>query len=372
MKKVYYFIILIVLVCVPFVGSAQKKSEVVPQRGPEEFPQLEFTNIPGAPQLSAPVLITGTELPVVAQGMGLAAPAFYDWDGDGLKDLLIGEFGTGVENSSMVGSFIRVYKNSGSESTPSFTGRWEYAKPNFIFNDRSGGTPFSVPQGCCIGTHPQFTDINCDGQADMVSGSYDGGVYVFYGTKEGFLPSEALRQAGDPYSRAPGWQSMQEYWLYSSASFGDLTGDGLPDLILGGTSLRISKNIGTAARPFFGTRDTLRLTDGNPLKVHEYTAAEMKAFEPYIKDFGMVPPAAGSNKICPYVVDWDGDGVLDILTTNEYTAEGLNTVDFFKGVKAGKDTRFLPAVTLFRAKDGGKAFPGSGPKISYVTGTVTV
>jgi DNA polymerase/3'-5' exonuclease PolX len=44
----------------------------------------------------------------------------------------------------------------------------------------------------------------------------------------------------------------------------------------------------------------------------------------------------------------------------------LSAIDFFKGVSTKEGIRFQPAVPLFTAKNGGKAFPGMGPRISVV------
>ncbi len=127
-----------------------KEIEVVPQ-GSEEFPQLEFTNIPEHRTI-CPGIDYSTELPVVAQEW--VSPLLHSMMGRRrLKDLLIGSSEPVWKTAAWWG-LIRVYKNSGSEVRHPITVAGEYAKPNFIFNDRSGGTPFSVPQGCCIGTHP--------------------------------------------------------------------------------------------------------------------------------------------------------------------------------------------------------------------------
>ncbi len=60
---------------------------------------------------------------------GYGAPCVADWDEDGLKDLLIGQFDYG---------FIRFYKNIGSNQTPQFDGF------SYLFAD---GFPLSVPYG---------------------------------------------------------------------------------------------------------------------------------------------------------------------------------------------------------------------------------
>ncbi|RYD93193.1 MAG: VCBS repeat-containing protein, partial [Sphingobacteriales bacterium] len=348
--------------------SATKKKLSEPKRGVNGFPELAFTEIPGAPKLSAPVLVTGTEKLVVSEGMGLAAPAFYDWDGDGLKDLLIGEFGSGTENGRYIGNFIRVYKNSGTEAKPEFTGNYNYASPPFDI--LSNGTPYSVDQYCCIGFTPQFIDLNNDGQLDMITGQYYGEVSWFRGSKKGFLPGETLPQTspaeGDPRNGQIRKKAHQYYWLYSSASFGDLTGDGKPDLVVGGImALCLSKNVGRDSEPQFGKREMLLDPAGNPLKVHEFTQEELKYYEDR-KSLGYIPPLSGNDELSPYVVDWDGDGALDLLVTNTYRNKGLATVDFFKGVHTQNGYRFQQAVPLFIAKNNGKAFPGSGPRV-FVT-----
>jgi len=43
--------------------------------------------------------------------VGHAAPFFVDFDGDGLKDLLVGQFGEGR---------LRIYKNVGKRGAPAF------------------------------------------------------------------------------------------------------------------------------------------------------------------------------------------------------------------------------------------------------------
>lgn len=44
--------------------------------------------------------------------LGHAAPCVVDWDGDGVKDLLVGQY---------TGGMIRLYLNSGTNSSPLFT-----------------------------------------------------------------------------------------------------------------------------------------------------------------------------------------------------------------------------------------------------------
>lgn len=340
-------------------------------RGPTAFPELIMTDIPGAPKLNDSVLITGTVSPIISEGLGLAAPAYYDWDGDSIKDLLIGEFASGVEHGNSNGHFIRVFKNEGTNEDPVFTGRWQYARPPFEFLVKANGTPYSVDQYCCIGFTPQFIDLNNDGLQDMITGTYYGEVIWFQGSNKGFLPGEELVQAPSPEGlpRSRGLTSNknhQYYWLYSSATFGDFTGDGKADLIVGGImALRISKNVGTESKPEFGPREVLLDINGNPLKIHEFSKDELKHYE-MLEELGYKPPLTGDDEVSPLVVDWDNDGTLDLLVTNTYVHKGLSTIDFFKGVKVQEGHRFHPPVPLFTVKNNTKAFPGHGPRV-FVT-----
>ena len=87
---------------------------------PSQFPDLTNADIPGAPKLGHPVLLMGETRPVMGQLHGLAAPAFHDWDGDGKRDLMIGEFETGE-------CTVRVYRNLGTDVAPRFSDEFELA-----------------------------------------------------------------------------------------------------------------------------------------------------------------------------------------------------------------------------------------------------
>ncbi len=334
--------------------------------GTEDFPELIQPDIPGAPRLAKPMLIKGECKPVMGEGNGWAAPAVFDWNGDGKKDLLIGEFASGMElaNDNNLGNFIRVYLNKGTDSAPEFTDEFKYAMP--AEGTDSNGTPLSVYLWCCMSFRPQFADLNNDGYQDMITGHYyPGDVTWFKGSEHGFSLGEKIEQeqrdkhpryGNDlPITDPESWY----YWNYSSVSFGDFNGDSLQDMVVGGAGLRLSKNIGTKTEPKFGCRELLLDVHGNPLKIHTYTKEEDYKEKRKL-------PVAGSGNTVPLVTDWDQDGVLDLMVTDCYTSKGKAAVTFFRGVKTKEGRRFEPGVPLFETKDGGKAFPGSWLQ-AYVT-----
>lgn len=81
---------------------------------------------PGAPAATALAASSIFEAPVRLKAgddyidveIGHAAPYMYDIDGDGVRDLLVGQFGQGR---------LRVYKNIGTTDSPKYDG-FEYLK----------------------------------------------------------------------------------------------------------------------------------------------------------------------------------------------------------------------------------------------------
>jgi hypothetical protein len=85
---------------------------------------LLITPVCFAFEFEAPVLLTTEEGPVRVERPGYACPCWTDIDGDGDKDLLVGQFNGGK---------IRVYKNVGEKHLA--PGEWLQA----------GGTVAKVP-----------------------------------------------------------------------------------------------------------------------------------------------------------------------------------------------------------------------------------
>ncbi|MGM9700232.1 MAG: FG-GAP repeat domain-containing protein [Prevotella sp.] len=312
------------------------------------FPKLKtlkMTDIPGAPILSQPVRIDGSEMEIRTAKHGLCYPAIYDWNGDGKPDLLLGEFSTGDRENN-----VKVYLNKGTKKQPKFTGQYFYAL------DTKGDT-ISSKQWCCIGMHPRMVDITGDGRLDMLSGEYcPGRVGLWRGTDKGFAPLEYVEQEGYRDKNYPSVDATSPeslpYWNYTSAHFADFDGDGLLDLFVGGTAgMRVAHNEGTKEKPKFGLRKYLRFIDGSIITI-DGKGETVEGKQPRNMKTYMTP------------VDWDQDGVLDLLVTYEYARKGDYPVLFYRGVRTNLGLRFERPVPLFTAADGSKALPGCQPMIT--------
>ena len=64
----------------------------------------------GAQDFEPPVRLTAGNA-LIDTEIGHAAPFVGDWDGDGIADLLVGQFGDGL---------LTVYRNAGSAESPRF------------------------------------------------------------------------------------------------------------------------------------------------------------------------------------------------------------------------------------------------------------
>lgn len=338
------------------VGQSQDFEVKSRSTGFPEFPAISNFDIPGAPVLGQPQLITGIDQEIRTEKHGLAYPAIFDWDRDGKNDLLIGEFETGEADSH-----IKVYLNTGTNAEPQYTGEFFYARD-------VDGNLITSHQWCCIGTHPRFIDLDKDGYVDILTGQYDPGLISWWrGSKKGFLPRQFVDQEGfsedvSAYSSDELNPNSRMYWLYTSAGFADFNGDGLDDLFVGGFGeLRVALNVGTKNLPKFGLRKYLLGVDGRPLSVVEPNKSEVeKAHNRKEK-----PNFSGVIKSFITPVDWDSDGVLDLLVTHVYAdRKTKDPVVFFRGVNTDKGLRFEGAVPLFTAKDMEKTFPGCQPNIA--------
>jgi hypothetical protein len=164
-------------------------------------------------------------------------------------------------------------------------------------------------------------DFDGDGIPDLISGSYDPGeIYLFRGLGKGkFKARETLMdKSGKPILTHPDQKAKWE-------SFGtwpalvDWDNDGDLDLVIGGYGgeIWVRINEGTRTKPVFATTNIRVQAGGKDLQVPGHHAT-------------------------PVIVDWDGDGLWDILS-----GSGDGGVYFFRNIgKLGAPQFAAPLVLI--------------------------
>lgn len=162
---------------------------------------------------------------------------------------------------------------------------------------------------------PQFVDFNADGHTDIVTATFDGSPWVSYGSKEGFKAPELIKhKEGTRIILSHYWDYEARKWTSSnhtdakvedahciSAYAFDWDADGDLDLILGDRNglLYLNINEGRATGHKFGTRSKRIMLGDKPLD-------------------------AGGKVTSPRMIDWDKDGLPDLLVGTFGDTYGLS------------------------------------------------
>lgn len=258
----------------------------------------------------------------------LANPAFFDYNNDGLLDLVIANYGY-MDESYDFNTALALYRNTGTPEQPVF----EWVTDNF--SNISG--QFLLPR---LGISPTFGDLDGDGDQDMILGDKDGFLHYF---KNNPLPDGSANFILFQEQ----FQGI-DVFQYSTPQLIDINKDGLLDLIIGhhNGAMRYFQNNGTAGNPvynassptnsFFGGVDVKEI--GSPTgfsvpqmieyegqfllmvgsesgKIHVYTDIEDNL------DSGMLftkltdnqLPAYIGTRSSPAIADLNNDGYLDMV-----------------------------------------------------------
>ncbi len=323
-----------------------------------------------------------------------AIPCVADWNGDGLKDLTVGY---------RYADKVALYLNCGTAQQPAFT--------NFV-NLQAGGADIYHYGGLsgCGAPAPWVCDYDADGKRDLLVGTgAEGYVYFYRNTNTDAQPiltsGVQLLMNGSVLS-VPGRATPYVH---------DWDGDGLNDLLCGDANgnVHFFKNVGTARAPVYtsdsllqaggavlnsGYRSAIRVCDwdGDGIKDLICSASD---YAGWCKNVGnnsspqlnapvrLQAPGAGAGLInidTGYrmrleVVDWNNDGVMDLLIGNYdgrvFYYEGYhfavrnpvwqpdrraialqwNSADYLKyNVLAGGDPRNITTITANNVPSGGK------------------
>jgi hypothetical protein len=187
-----------------------------------------------------------------------------DWNSDGKKDILTGE-----NNGN-----IRIYLNTNTDADPVFSGYTLL---------QVGGVNFDCGSYSWI----HVADWNSDGLLDVLCGESNGTIFLMI--NEGVLGAPLFNSS----SKLKDGASTLDVGSRSSPTVVDLNLDGKKDLLSGesGGTIRYYENIGTDEDPLFNGYAKLSV-DGKVIDV---------GYDPH-----------------PDVVDWDDDGILDVITGEFY------------------------------------------------------
>jgi hypothetical protein len=170
-------------------------------------------------------------------------------------------------------------------------------------------------------------DFDGDGILDLVSGSYDPGeLYWFRGLGKGkFAAREVIRdKSGKPILRVPNQKGKVESFG-SWMAMVDWNDRGVLDILVGTFDgmMFLRRNVGTRTKPVYSETNEWVMVGDKRLRV---------------------PGGAHAN---PVIVDWDGDGLWDIITGS---ADG--GVYWYRNIGTKKEPRFGPPVALVPKHEG--------------------
>lgn len=194
-----------------------------------------------------------------------------NWDNYYSHDLLVGD----------ANGNIHIYLSTGTnpDGTPILDGGTTV---------QSGGVNIDVG----VRAAPIVNDWNEDGKKDLLVGSYDGSISIFYNEGTDAAPvfnSSSLLQLGG---------ADFDIGTRSAPRIFDWDGDGLKDLLVGEFEgyAYFLENIGTNAAPEFDSAEKLLLYDGSVLDANTHS-----------------DPSVDYPRSRLFATDWNEDGFTDLL-----------------------------------------------------------
>lgn len=174
-------------------------------------------------------------------------PAFFDYNSDGLVDIVAGNYGYYNSGTGMYDGRLALFENTGTSVTPVF---------KLVTRDYANISAEKINA-----LYPCFGDIDDDGDADMFIGEYTGSLRFYEniagaGNTADFILKDAKYKDID-------------VGHFAVPQLADLDRDGLLDLLVGeqdGT-LNYFQNTGTAAVPGFSSMPTIDTLGGIDVEI---------------------------------------------------------------------------------------------------------
>jgi hypothetical protein len=262
---------------------------------------------------------------------GYSVPAFSDWNADDLPDLLVGEGGLGFPGK------VRVYLNSGTRGLPAFG--------DFYFVQAVGGD-LTVEASGCMGLFMRVVYWDADDRKDLLIGTTDGEVLLYRNTgtdAEPVFDAGVNLQVGSPAAKI-----NIDVGIRATPICRDWDNDGRRDLVVGAFDgkIHLFLNTGTDTEPEYqteifaqdsggdltipgyrtcpvvadlnddGRKDLLSgNTNGQLLLYHNVGTDAAPSFAGYeeVLAAGVPIDLPGTPTSRPFLCDWTGDGLLDVL-----------------------------------------------------------
>lgn len=257
-----------------------------------------------------------------------AYPKMIDYNNDGLKDLIIGNYG--YHDGNNPSSQLALLRNIGSAT-----------EPNFELIDRDFGNLSSINLDTALvstssGLVPTFGDLDNDGDVDLIVGDGNGKIHYFKNTAA--IGEDAQFELENVNL------NTIDVGQHSAPFLFDMNEDGLLDLVIGRVdgSITYAQNNGTETNPLFDNlvEDFGNVSVGNDESLYGYSV-------PFVfSENGEIEMLVGSEsgRIYHYnSISGNLSGSFNLVSDNfQNTKEGKNTACLYEDFTGdGKRDMFL-------------------------------